>query len=173
MPVRETGLRPSHSSRACGGPPPGGLWKVPASAPAELRGCVSLDPVCEEKTNSRLREPALVTAVVVGGCVGVPRRVPTLDGVVLGRLPWPATASGTVFWISAPGTESRAMERSPWPNSLLKECFEPRFESFSFGLSASKRSQLAWFPSFDAGDSGRGVPKRGPKVGRMNSSTGC
>ena len=54
-------------------------------------------------------------------------------------------------------------------NSLLKKCFESRFESFSFRLSASKRSQPAWFPSFDADDSGR----KGPKRDRMTSSTGC
>ena len=46
-------------------------------------------------------------------------------------------------------------------SSLLKKCFEPRFRSFSFRSSASKRRQPAWFPSFDADHSGRGVPKGG------------
>ena len=46
-------------------------------------------------------------------------------------------------------------------NSPLKKCFETRFEAFSFRSSAPKRSQPAWFPSFGADDSGRGVPKGG------------
>ena len=61
----------------------------------------------------------------------------------------------------------------PGVSSPLKKCFEARFEAFSFRSSVPKRSQPAWFPSFGADDSGRGVPKGGRILGRMTSSTGC